>query len=134
MQPARISYFEKRYSRILREGLKEIPAIKVAPKKRGRVKQHPAKNLLDRLQAYKQETLVFMYDFRVPFTNNQGEQDIRMIKSKQKVSGCFRSNQGSKMFCRIRGYISTALKHSLNVLDALRDAFNGNPFVSSPTT
>ena len=134
MQPARLSYFEKRYSRILREGLKEIPPIKATPKKRGRVKQHPAKNLLDRLQAYKQETLVFMYDFRVPFTNNQGEQDIRMIKSKQKVSGCFRSTQGSKMFCRIRGYISTARKHSLNVIDTLRDAFNGNPFIPSPTT
>lgn len=134
MQPSRLSYFEKRYSRILREGLKEIPAIKVAPKKRGRVKQHPTKNLLDRLQAYKEETLVFMYDFRVPFTNNQGEQDIRMIKSKQKVSGCFRSNQGSKMFCRIRGYISTARKHSLNVLDALRDVFNEQPFIPSPTT
>lgn len=133
MQPTRLRYFETRYNRILREGLKEIPRIKATPKKRGRVKQHPAKNLLDRLQEYKRETLAFMHDFRVPFTNNQGEQDIRMIKSKQKVSGCFRSNQGSKMFCRIRGYISTVRKHSINVLDALRDAFNGKPFIPSPT-
>jgi transposase len=130
--PKRLRYFEKKYSRILGKGLKEIPQLKAVAVKRGRVKQHPAKNLLDRLQGYKQEVLSFMYDFSVPFGNNQGEQDIRMIKTKQKVSGCFRSEKGGKMFCRVRGYISTVRKHSMNVLEALTNVFKEVPFIPFP--
>jgi transposase len=132
MNPARVSYFSRKYSHILREGLKEIPPVHTPEKKRGKPKQHPAKNLLDRLRDFKRETLAFMYDFTVPFTNNRAEQDIRMIKVKQKISGCFRSQQGSQTFCRVRGYISTARKNALNPLDALTDVFKGMPFIPQP--
>lgn len=131
MPLGRLSYFSRRYSYILREGLKEIPPVHQGQKKRGKLKQHPAKNLADRLSIFKRETLAFMYDFTVPFTNNQGEQDIRMIKVKQKISGCFRSQQGGKMFCRTRGYISTARKNGLNPLEALTGVFKGRPFMPS---
>jgi transposase len=131
MAPERLCYFEQQYDHILTIGLEEIPPVQQTIKKRGRSKQHPAKNLLDRLQNFKRETLAFMYDFRASFTNNQAENDIRMIKVKQKVSGCFRSSEGANMFLRTRGYISTARKHTLNPLEALTDVFKGTPFIPS---
>jgi transposase len=99
-----------------------------AKPKRGRRKQTKAQNLLDRLETYESSVLAFLHDFRVPFTNNLSEQDIRMIKVRQKISGCFRTFQGAKNFARIRSYISTARKQGLNILQSLKDALCGKPF------
>ena len=122
--------FSRRYNYIIAQGYEANPLpIKFEKKKRGRKKQSPALNLLDRLKLHQKSVLAFMFDFRVPFSNNQGERDVRMIKLKQKISGSFRVKLRADIFCQIRSYISTARKNDLNVIKAIQDAFSGVPFV-----
>lgn len=125
-----------RYHRILEVGFAEDarcnPPVPKLPGKRGKPKQSDPKNLLDRLQDKEDQVLRFISDMNVPFDNNLVERDQRMNKVKQKVSGTFRSQAGANEFCRIRGYISTVMKHSLSVLDTLYDALCGKPFLPSP--
>jgi transposase len=116
------------YTQIIDHGLEYHSKLPPLPQgRRGKQKQRDGKNLLDRLKERSDCILRFMYDFSVPFTNNQGEQDIRMVKLKQKISGCFRTLKGGRIFCRIRSYISTARKQGWNIWDALADAMRGFP-------
>jgi transposase len=130
LPPEQRQAFKTRYQAVIDEGLAANPSLAPptdAPQKRGRPKQSLPRNLLLRLQSQQASVLGFMDDFSVPFDNNQAERDIRMMKLKQKISGCFRSEDGARMFCRIRGYLSTLRKQGQNVLDALIALFSGNP-------
>lgn len=122
---------ERQYRALIAEGLKLNPPNPPSAHARGRPKQSPARNLLERLDRHRILVLRFLYDFRVPFDNNQAERDIRMMKLKQKISGGFRSPQGAQAFCRIRGYLSTLNKQGHSLLRALEQVFQGQPVIPS---
>src|SRR6266568_2872091 len=118
----------RRYEEILSEGYTANPAAPPPEKRtRGRPKQSPARNLLDRLSQGKWAVLRFLHDFAVPFDNNLAERDLRMIKVQQKVSGGFRTEEGVAMFCRIRSYLSTLRKQGIALLSALEHTLAGHP-------
>ena len=133
LRPRLIECFERRYDAILAEGLAfhetQLPlvraAIKAGGKRRGRVPRRTGHNLLLRLAKHKEDTLRFLRDPTVPFTNHQAERDGRMMKLRQKISGGFRSLQGAMDFALIRSFVSTARKQDWNIIDALsRDPSN----------
>ena len=129
LAPLTREQFRLRYDAIIRRSLEANPVplrTAAATDKRGPVRKSKARNLLERLAQHRDDVLRFMDDFRVPYTT---ERDIRMIKVQQKISGTFRSLHGAQVFCRIRSYISTLKKHDLPVLDHIRAALEGHPFL-----
>lgn len=114
------------YDEIMRAAYEENPLPERKPGQRGRTKRGKVLCLIDRLSAHKGEVCLFAHDFDVPFDNNQAERDIRNIKVKTKVSGCFRSVDGAKEYLKIMSYVSTAIKHGFTCFDAIRRAVMGN--------
>jgi transposase len=119
--------YQQKYIMILQKADVECPPPDMTNRKgkRGPVKRTKARNLLERLLKYKDDVLRFMDDIIVPFTNNLSENDIRMTKVQQKISGCFRSMQGAKIFCRVRSYLSTCRKQEIKSSQALEILFRG---------
>lgn len=130
LAPDVITQFTQQYDALIEQGLAlNPPPANPPPQKRGRPKQSPPKNLLDRLHKHRDETLAFLHDFRIPFDNNLAERDVRMVKVKLKVSGAFRTPHGAKTFCDIRSYISTVRKQGQNTITSIHDALSGCPFL-----
>jgi transposase len=119
--------FRTRYRSLLLEADAECPPPDEGQRKglKGRLHRSKSRNLLERLREYENDVLRFMDVPDVPFTNNQGENDLRMTKVQQKISGCFRSFEGAVAFCRCRSYISTCRKQGLSSIEALRLLFDG---------
>lgn len=117
--------YRLQYRALLKKGEKEsLPPVRLeGVVKRGRIKRSKARNLLERLMKYESDVLRFMTHSQVPFTNNRAENDIRMMKVHQKISGCFRSMNGAQGFCRVRGYLSTCRKQGVNASLAMRLVF-----------
>ena len=109
----------KRYNAIVRRGLafhRNLPPLARGIGARGRAPHRPGHNLLTRLHKFKGDVLQFLYDFTVPFSSNEAERDLRMMKVKMKISGGFRTMAGAGIFARIRSVISTARKQGWNIL------------------
>ena len=121
-----------RYAALVAEGLRLNPPAPPTGK-RDRPKRSPTGNLALRLSTHQAETLAFMADLRVPFDNNQAERDLRMMKVRQKISGCFRSMVAVDRFCQIRSYVCTLRKQGLPILASLADAIRGQPPVPALT-
>jgi transposase len=117
--------FERKYRRIMSQGFNANPPPERIGKKRGAVKRTKPLNMLIRLKHKMKETLRFMYDFKIPFDNNSGERDIRMVKLHQKISGLFRTFRGAQNFCLIRSYISTMKKQGYSIFMAMRMILEG---------
>jgi transposase len=123
--------FLSRYDRIVIEAGKLYEPLqrKKGRAKTGRQKESPiaaaARKLVNRLGAKRDEILLFMRDFRVPFDNNQAERDLRMLKVKQKISGCFRTEKGAEEFCRLRSYVSTMKKQGHGIMEAINSVYAG---------
>ena len=129
LKPSLVSRFRRCWDAITAEGIafhEAQPPLAPKPvegkaRRRGRKPRRVGHNLLRRLQARKEDALRFLTNFAVPFTNNQAEQDGRMMKVKQKISGGFRSQKGAEDFATVRGFISTARKQGWNIIQALME-------------
>jgi len=130
MPDEEITWFAAEYDRILDEGWKEYNAATEGDKK---IESYHTdeRRLLERLREYKEEHLRFMTDFKTPFTNNMAERDIRKFKNKVKISGCFRSAEGAKIYARIASVITTLKKQNINVFNGLRAVYSGKIPISS---
>jgi transposase len=121
--------YRKAYAQIIATGYRENPLNTIRTGRRGLIAQTPARNLLSRLDAYREDVLRFADDFRVPFDNNLVERDVRMVKLQQKISGCWRTSNGAERFLALRAYLSTARKQGHNLLDALTCLAAHDPWI-----
>ena len=119
--------FDKRYDELIKQAREKNPLPVTAEKKRGRKKKGKILALVERFDNYKASVCLFIHNFMVPFDNNQAERDLRMIKVKTKVSGCFRSEEGARDYLKIMSYVGTAHKQGHNAYDAIRKAISGCP-------
>lgn len=121
LPPPLIRSAERLYDRIVQTGLAWHAALPAVPRaiKRGRIRRRVGHNLLGRLHQHKAAVLLFLHDPAVPFTNNEAERDIRMMKLRQNISGGFRTVKGAEDFATLRTLIGTARKRGWDILAAL---------------
>ncbi len=116
-----ISKYEKRYDEILADGRKQNKTVK------GKIAKQEEKALLVRLEKYKENHLLFMHNFSVPFENNMSERDLRKCKNRQKISGGFRKYSGNEMYCKIISVVETYKRKGMRILENIQKVFEGTP-------
>lgn len=126
---SQLAGYRAAYEQIIATGYRQNPLNTIRTGRRGFIAQTPARNLLCRLDSYREDVLRFAHDFRVPFDNNLVERDIRMVKLQQKISGCWRTSTGADHFLALRAYLSTARKQRQRILDALTHLAAHDPWM-----
>lgn len=127
LEPEILKGISTTYDELIRLAYAENPEPVNKPGKRGRPKRGKILSLIDRLRDYKVSVCLFVKNFIVPFDNNQAERDLRMVKVKTKVSGCFRTETGASDFLKIMAYVGTARKQGVNPFQAIMSALAGKP-------
>lgn len=131
LAPCQKAKFLRKYDESIEAATKLYGTLQ---RKKGRAKKPPAaespiraagRKLAGRLKAKRADILLFMDDFSVPFDNNQSERDLRMLKVKQKISGCFRTGVGAEEFCRLRSYVATMKKQGRSAMETIKSVFAG---------
>jgi transposase len=128
-----IRSYDRRFKIFITKGENENPFKPPMEKKRGPPKRTKPQNLLVRFRTYQDCFLAFLTDPMIPFTNNLAEQDLRMMKVQQKVSGCFRTVRGAQIFARIRSFLSTLRKNGQGILPGIKDALSGRDLMPELT-
>ena len=127
LKSEQISKFEWAYDEILATAGIECPPLEqISDGRRGRKKKGKTRALIERLLKFKKSVCLFINNLKVPFDNNQAERDVRNVKTKSKISGCFRSLKGAQNYLTIMSYLSTARKHGIDAFTALTAAFDGH--------
>ena len=116
-------HISKRYDEIIRSGIAENMITK------GRLAKKEEKKLLKRLMKYKENHLLYIYDFRIHYSNNMSEKDLRISKSREKMAGGFRTEDGRSMYCRIMSVIETMKRQSINIFDGIIGLMAGKPVI-----
>jgi transposase len=123
LTPDLLPKYLQEFHQICHQGFLEEPTpIKINGKK-GRLKKSKGLNLLERISENQDAVLSFAFHQDLPFTNNQAERDLRPIKTKIKVSACFRTITGANHYARIQSFVSTVRKHGLNPFQQLQSVF-----------
>jgi len=116
--------YSQRYDEIIAGGLEENKQTK------GRIAKKEEKALLNRLKKYKENHLLFLYDFQIHFSNNMSEKDLRICKNRQKMAGGFRTASGRQMYCEIMSFIETVKRRGLNIFQSIITLMDGTPVIS----
>ena len=115
--------FSVRYDELISEGYKANKATK------GKLAKKEEKKLLNRLVKYKANHLLFLYNFRVHYSNNMSEKDLRICKNRDKMAGGFRNAAGREMYCRIMSFIETVKRRGLNIYRSIMALMEGKPVI-----
>ena len=125
LTPAEYLKLQKSYRNMISRGAKELPEVPKKTGKRGRLAKSDAHNLWERLKKYEESVLMFARLDHVAFTNNRADQDLRMNKVKQKISGSFRNPIYAEAYCRVTSYLKTMSHKGLNPMIAIHRVLKG---------